>query len=264
MSLISRLTTRTLRSSAPSSTADPASASQPSGLSRRGALLSLAAIPAATLIAACGGEGSGAANDDPASGPEGSDAGSGLPAADDAPVTVADPWVKAAEDGMTSAFGVITNTTDTDLTLVSVTTPASEEVELHQTSSDGSGGMSMEEKEGGFPIPAGGELVLDPGGDHIMLMSLTAALQPGDEVELLLQFEEGAEQPITATVKDFAGANENYDPEEDGDDAHHDHGDEHEQHDHGDHDHGDDHEHGGHDHDEHEDDEDEGDEEEDH
>src|SRR5690625_6017466 len=67
---------------------------------------------------------------------------------------------------MTSAFGIITNTTDTDLTLVSVTTPASKEVELHQTSPDGSGGMSMEEKEGGFPIPAGDELVLDPGGDR--------------------------------------------------------------------------------------------------
>ena len=147
-----------------------------------------------------------------------------------AAVTVEDPWVKAAEDGMTSAFGIITNTTDTDLTLVSVTTPASKEVELHQTSPDGSGGMSMEEKEGGFPIPAGDELVLDPGGDHIMLMSLTAALQPGDEVELVLQFADGTEQPITATVKDFAGANEEYDPQ-DGHD-HHDHGDDHEEHGH--------------------------------
>ena len=233
MSLTSRITTRTLRSSAPSSTAHPASASQPSGLSRRGALLSLAAIPAAALIAACGGERSGAADDDPAA--EGSDAGGGQPAGDDAPVTVTDPWVKAAEDGMTSAFGIITNTTDTDLTLVSVTTPASKEVELHQTSPDGSGGMSMEEKEGGFPIPAGGELVLEPGGDHIMLMSLTAALQPGDEVELLLQFEDGAEQPITATVKDFAGANEEYDPEDEDGHDHHDHGDDHEDHDHEDH-----------------------------
>lgn len=230
MSLTSRITTRMLRSPAPSSTAHRASASPPPGLSRRRALLSLATIPATALIAACGGQSSGATGDGPAAGAEGSDARDGQPTADDAPVTVTDPWVKAAEDGMTSAFGIITNTTDTDLTLVSVTTPASEEVELHQTSSDGSGGMSMEEKEGGFPIPAGDELVLDPGGDHIMLMSLTAALQPGDEVELVLQFADGTEQPITATVKDFAGANEEYDPQ-DGHD-HHDHGDDHEEHGH--------------------------------
>src|SRR5690625_7218527 len=88
--------------------------------------------------------------------------------------------------------------------------------------------MSMEEKEGGFPIPAGDELVLDPGGDHIMLMSLPAALQPGDEVELVLQFADGTEQPIAATVKDFACANEEYDPQDGYD--HHDHGDDHEEH----------------------------------
>ena len=64
--------------------------------------------------------------------------------------------------------------------------------------------------EGGFPIPAGGELLLEPGGDHIMLMCLTAPLLPGDEVELVLQFEGGTEHPMTANVKDFAGAQENY------------------------------------------------------
>src|SRR5690625_2786269 len=93
MSLASRLTTRTLRSCAPSSTAHLASTSKPSGLSRRRALLSLAAIPATALIAACGGASSGAADDDPAAGAADSDAGGGQPAADEAPVTVTDPWV---------------------------------------------------------------------------------------------------------------------------------------------------------------------------
>src|SRR5699024_9092242 len=45
MSLTSRITTRMLRSPAPSSTAHRASASPPPGLSRRRALLSLATIP---------------------------------------------------------------------------------------------------------------------------------------------------------------------------------------------------------------------------
>src|SRR5699024_4731518 len=119
------------------------------------------------------------------------------------------------EAGMTSAFGTLTNTTDSELTLVAVTTSASTDVELHQTSSDGAGGMSMEEKEGGFSLPAdGGELLLEPGGDHIMLMSLTGPLLPGDEIDLVLVLDDGTEQTITATVKDFAGANENYHPEE--------------------------------------------------
>ena len=128
-------------------------------------------------------------------------------------LTLVDPWVKAAEEGMTSAFGTLTNATGRALQLISASTPSAGMVELHETMGDGSGGMSMQEKEGGFPIPDGGELVLEPGGDHLMLMDLSAPLRPGDEVELTLQCEDGTELVVTATVKDFAGAQEHYEPE---------------------------------------------------
>lgn len=128
-------------------------------------------------------------------------------------LTLVDPWVKTAEEGMTSAFGTLTNDTGRDLQLIAASTPSAGMVELHETMGDGSGGMSMQEKEGGFPIPDGGELVLEPGGDHLMLMDLSALLRPGDEVELTLQCEDGTELVVTATVKDFAGAQEHYEPE---------------------------------------------------
>ncbi len=128
-------------------------------------------------------------------------------------LTITDPWVKAADEGMTSGFGTLRNGTDGDLVLIGARTSASAHVELHETSSDGSGGMSMQEKEGGFPLPAGEELVLEPGGNHLMLMELTAPLLPGDQVEVILEFEDGTEHPFTATVKDFAGAQEHYEPE---------------------------------------------------
>lgn len=128
-------------------------------------------------------------------------------------LTLVDPWVKAAEEGMTSAFGTLTNATGRDLQLIGASTPSAGMVELHETMGDGSGGMSMQEKEGGFPIPDGGELVLEPGGNHLMLMDLSAPLRPGDEVELTLQCEDGTELVVTATVKDFAGAQEHYEPE---------------------------------------------------
>ena len=128
-------------------------------------------------------------------------------------LALVDPWVKAAEEGMTAAFGTLANDTGRDLQLIAASTPSAGMVELHETASDGSGGMSMQEKEGGFPVPDGGELVLAPGGDHLMLMDLPAPLQPGDEVELTLQCEDGTELTVTATVKDFAGAQEHYEPE---------------------------------------------------
>lgn len=181
-------------------------------LSRRTAVRSALALPLLALpLAGCStGEGAGEAGDqDPASEDPGTDTTTD-PAAPSGPVTITDPWVKAAEGGMTAVFGTLANTSGTEMILLGATTDAADAVELHQTAADGSGGMSMEEKEGGFPIPAGGELLLEPGGDHIMLMGLTAPLLPGDEVGLVLQFEGGTEHPMTATVKDFAGAQENY------------------------------------------------------
>ena len=166
-----------------------------------------AALAAALLLplAACssdpsdGSEAGGAASDGGGTSAEG--------------LTLVDPWVKAAEEGMTSAFGTLTNATGRALQLISASTPSAGMVELHETMGDGSGGMSMREKEGGFPVPDGGELVLEPGGNHLMLMDLAAPLQPGDEVELTLQCEDGTELVVTATVKDFAGAQEHYEPE---------------------------------------------------
>ena len=72
-----------------------------------------------------------------------------------AAVTVEDPWVKAAEDGMTSSFGLLTNEGEEDVTLTAVESSISDAIELHETADDGSGSMSMNEVEGGFPIAAG-------------------------------------------------------------------------------------------------------------
>lgn len=130
-------------------------------------------------------------------------------------VTVADGWAKAADEGMTAAFGSVRNAGDDDVTLVSVESDAAHEVELHETVEDASGTMMMREKDGGFTIPAGGELALEPGANHIMLMGLAAAVKPGDEVALVLTFDDGSTLDVSVPVKDFSGANENY-----GDDDH--------------------------------------------
>ena len=182
-------------------------------LPRRTALVSLLVLPLAACSAgADGGSGASDAGADAASDGGAAGPGSGT-------ISVTDPWVKAADEGMTAAFGTITNGTDTDLVLTAVTTPATDMVQLHETTSDSSGGMSMQEKDGGFPLPAGEDLVLEPGGDHIMLMDLPEPLQPGDTLELTLVFSEGTEHPFTATVKDFTGAQEHYAPGEDEDGA---------------------------------------------
>jgi periplasmic copper chaperone A len=126
-----------------------------------------------------------------------------------ATVTVGDAWVKAVDTGMTSAFGHLANTGSDDVRIVSATSPAAGRVELHEVVSDGAA-MVMREKDGGIVIPAGAEIDLQPGGDHLMLMDVTEPLVPGNDVEIVATFDDGSTLPITAQVRDFAGAEENY------------------------------------------------------
>ncbi|MDH6179859.1 copper(I)-binding protein [Microbacteriaceae bacterium SG_E_30_P1] len=125
-------------------------------------------------------------------------------------VVITDAWVKSAEEGMSAAFGILENSGSADATIVSATTAASPMIELHETVENDSGEMVMQEKDGGFVIPAGSSFPLEPGANHIMLMGLTGPLAAGEEVEFTLTFADGSEYTFTAPVKDYSGANENY------------------------------------------------------
>ncbi|GAA1548328.1 copper chaperone PCu(A)C [Brevibacterium picturae] len=136
-------------------------------------------------------------------------------------------WVKAADEGMTAVFGELKNNSDEDITLIGAEYDDAKEVQLHETLEDNSGGMSMQEKKGGFTIPAGESLSLKPGGDHIMVMGLKKPIKPGEEISLELVTGGDQTFPVTATAKDYSGAQESYAPgEADGDHGdHEDHGD---------------------------------------
>ena len=125
-------------------------------------------------------------------------------------ITIEDAWVKAADEGMSAAFGTIANSGDTDITVVSAESPASTMIELHETVENDSGEMVMQAKEGGFVIPAGGSIELAPGANHIMLMGLTAPLVAGDDATFTLTLSDGSSYDFTAPAKDYTGANETY------------------------------------------------------
>lgn len=129
-------------------------------------------------------------------------------------LSIEEPWVKSAEDGMTAAFGTLVNSGDEDLRIVSAQSPASPMMELHEVAMGDGGEMVMREKGDGFVVPAGGEHILEPGADHIMLMDLAAPIVPGDEVDVVLTLEDGSTFEFSAQAKDFAGADENYQPGE--------------------------------------------------
>jgi copper(I)-binding protein len=123
---------------------------------------------------------------------------------------VRDPWVKAADSGMTAAFATLVNKGTTDLTVVSASSSVSP-MELHEMTME-NGSMVMKRKEGGFVIKAGASHVLEPGGDHLMLMNLSKPVKAGDDVTITLTFADGSSTQFTAVGKPFTGANESYQP----------------------------------------------------
>ncbi len=121
-------------------------------------------------------------------------------------LTVTDAWIKAIDSGMTATFGEVTNSSDHEITVVSAASPAAPMVELHEVVGD-----VMRPVDGGFVIPAGGTLTLEPGGFHIMFMGVQSPIAAGDEVKVTLTLGDGSTLSFTAVAKDFTGANESYD-----------------------------------------------------
>jgi copper(I)-binding protein len=161
--------------------------------------LKITALAAALVLVAsgCGGGNADAAAQEPSPQPS--------PA-----FVVQDPWVKAADKGMTAAFGTFVNNSTADVTVVKAETEVSP-MELHEMAMK-DGEMTMKPKEGGIVIPAGGTHKLEPGGDHLMMMDLAKPVKAGDEVIFTLTFGDGTTSRFTAVAKPFTGAQESYDP----------------------------------------------------
>jgi copper(I)-binding protein len=82
--------------------------------------------------------------------------------------------------------------------LVAVTTDVASRVEIHETTMNDDGTMGMSPIDG-LDLPADGELVLEPGGYHIMLIDVDR-LEVGEMVEVVLDWEHAGAQSIEAEV----------------------------------------------------------------
>lgn len=133
-------------------------------------------------------------------------------------LTLTDGWCKSTDSmmegmtAMTGCFGMLKNTGSMPVTVMGGMTPAAKMVETHETVKGADGKMAMQKATAGFTIPAGGSFELKPGGNHIMLMSVTAPLEIGDQVMVTLTGTDGATAPVSFQARTFDGANETYVP----------------------------------------------------
>jgi hypothetical protein len=104
-------------------------------------------------------------------------------------VTVERAWSRATPPGVPVGAGYLTirNGGPEDDRLVAVSSPAAGEVQIHQSLVVGGQSQMREQKD--LRVPAGGSLVLEPGGYHLMLMDLKAPLVAGQRVPVTLQFD---------------------------------------------------------------------------
>jgi len=116
-----------------------------------------------------------------------------------AQVTVTEAWVRQPAEGQTraAAYGVITNSSGSEITLVGASAPIDATIEIHETMMD-DGVMSMQERTEGFAIAAGATFTLEPGGPHVMMLGI----EPTDFGETLdIEFLFDGADPVTVTAE---------------------------------------------------------------
>lgn len=117
-----------------------------------------------------------------------------------AEIVVDDQYARSSNAMAGAAFMVITNTGDAPDHLLSVTSDAAQRVELHTHIEDENGVMKMTHVEEGFMLPAGGEILMQRGGKHVMFMGLNAPFEQDEIVTVTFTFENAGDVTVEIPV----------------------------------------------------------------
>ncbi len=118
---------------------------------------------------------------------------------------IENPWIRAVPPGSkaTAAFMTLSNSGEEKVVITGGVTPVAREVKPMITTKskvDGQEVMGMEFVES-FSVDPGKKRVLEPGGDHIMLMKLKSVPKAGETVALTLKIEsDGKKETRTLLV----------------------------------------------------------------
>nr|VFK25717.1 MAG: hypothetical protein BECKMB1821G_GA0114241_101541 [Candidatus Kentron sp. MB]VFK29707.1 MAG: hypothetical protein BECKMB1821I_GA0114274_101140 [Candidatus Kentron sp. MB]VFK74877.1 MAG: hypothetical protein BECKMB1821H_GA0114242_101140 [Candidatus Kentron sp. MB] len=116
-------------------------------------------------------------------------------------ITVVSPWIREAPPGARALAGYMAlhNHGNTNVSLVSASSPDFQEVMLHETITRKKMATMVHLER--IEIPAKGQASLKPGGMHMMLMQPKRAFTVGDEATITLVFANGAKISAIFKVK---------------------------------------------------------------
>ena len=117
----------------------------------------------------------------------------------DTPLSIENPWARASAGRAAGAFLTIQNHGDGDDTLVAVQSKVAKDVQLHTTVKEGE--VMKMRPVNGLAVPGHGEVKLQPGGNHIMLMGLSVPLKEGDILPLTLVFAKAGKVDVMIPVQ---------------------------------------------------------------
>ncbi|HEX8901480.1 copper chaperone PCu(A)C [Vitreimonas sp.] len=104
-------------------------------------------------------------------------------------IEIVEPWAGQTPGGVDVSAGYLTirNRTETDDQLIAVSSPRAARAEIHEMSMDENNVMRMRPLTA-LTIPAGGEALLQPGGQHLMFFGVTQPFTVGEEIPVQLTF----------------------------------------------------------------------------
>ena len=116
-------------------------------------------------------------------------------------ISVTGPWIREVPPAvrMLAAYMTISNNSKETVQLESAASDDFEMVDIHRTETQE--GMSHMMKQIGLRIEGGGDVRLEPGGYHLMLMQPRRRLQADNKVLLKLHFDNGEDIDVTAVVR---------------------------------------------------------------
>jgi copper(I)-binding protein len=114
---------------------------------------------------------------------------------------VTDPWIREAPPTATALAGymVLANPGSEDCVVTGVRAKGFGGAMLHRTEQKDGMAHMMHQNE--VTVPAGGSVIFEPNGLHIMLMKPQQALERGDRVAVTLVLEDGSENEIAFPVR---------------------------------------------------------------
>lgn len=86
-----------------------------------------------------------------------------------------------------------------DDALTGASSPRAERIELHSMAAEN--GVMRMRRQAEIAVPAGGMVMLEPGGFHLMIFGLDPAVKPGEIIPLRLTFRSGAVVELPARAR---------------------------------------------------------------